>query len=44
MLPVVTGIVPIKDWQWKEREVWTLGASLCLQSMDTVTDTAAHLA
>lgn len=32
------------NWEWKEREVWTLGASLCLQSMDTVTDKATQLA
>lgn len=44
MLPVVTEIVLIKDWEWKEREVWILGAGLCLQSMDTVTATATRFA
>ena len=29
VLPVVTEVVPIKNWKWKERAVWTLGASLC---------------
>lgn len=28
---------------WKESRVWAQGASLCLQSMDTVPDTATQL-